>query len=187
MLFVSRAQWGAVPPSGSYTTVDATLGVKVHYEGTAVPANLAQPQNHSLCAGRVRAIQAAHMANTSEGWIDIAYNAMVCPHGYVYEGRGPHHRTGANGNVQLNVDHYAVCGMVGNTGLVQPTDAMLGGILDAIAWLRSQGRAGPEIKGHKDGYPTDCPGVPLYAWVTAGAPRPAAPPADRRRLDEEVR
>lgn len=188
MLFVSRAQWGAAPPSGLYTTVASTLGVKVHYEGTAVPADLAQPQNHGLCAGRVRAIQAAHMANTQEGWLDIAYNAMACPHGYVYEGRGPHHRTGANGNVPLNADHYAVCGMVGNSGLTEPTDLMLGAILDAIAWLRADGRAGPEIKGHRDGYNTDCPGVPLYAWVQQGAPRPTpAPPADRRRLDEEVR
>lgn len=49
---------------------------------------------------------------------------------------------------------------------------MLGALLDAIEWLRQDGGAGPEIKGHRDGYPTDCPGDPLYAWVQAGAPRP---------------
>ena len=186
MLFVSRAQWGAAAPSGQYTMVATTLGVKIHYEGTAVPADLVLPQSHTLCAGRVRAIQAAHMANVKEGWIDIAYNAMVCPHGAVFEGRGAHHRTGANGNQALNVAHYAVCGMVGDSGLTQPTDLMLGGLVDAIAWLRAQGGAGAEVLGHRDGYPTDCPGDPLYAWVRAGAPRPHAPAADRRRLDEEV-
>lgn len=189
MLFVSRVQWGAKPPTGDYVTVATTLGVKIHYEGTPVPADLAQPQNHSLCAGRVRAIQKDHMENhPDEQWIDIAYNAMVCPHGYVFEGRGVHHRTGANGSVPLNTAHYAVCGMVGDSGLTQPTDLMLNGIRDAIEWFRTQGGAGPEIKGHRDGYNTDCPGDALYAWVQKGAPRPTPTPvADRRRLDEEVK
>jgi hypothetical protein len=52
---------------------------------------------------------------------------------------------------------------------------MLNGIRDAIEWLRSQGDAGNEIKGHRDGYDTDCPGPKLYAWVKAGAPQPGRP------------
>ncbi|WP_051970607.1 peptidoglycan recognition protein family protein [Kitasatospora azatica] len=148
----------------------STQGVKVHYEGTEVPADL--PDHHEWCAGRVRDIQAAHLANTSEGWIDVAYNALVCCHGYVFEGRGLHHETGANGNQPLNRAHYAVCGMIGDSGLTQPTDALLNGLRDAIEWLQQYGGAGPEIKGHRDGYATDCPGDPLYAWVQAGAPRP---------------
>jgi hypothetical protein len=57
---------------------------------------------------------------------------------------------------------------------------MLLGILDAIEYLRAEGGAGREIKGHRDGYATSCPGEPLYRWVRAGAPRPggtAPPPA----------
>lgn len=172
MDFVARAQWGAKPPRDDWTWIDRTSGVKVHYEGTAVPADLVGADQHGRCAGRVRDIQASHMANTAEKWIDIAYNAMVCPHGTVFEGRGAHHRTGANGNGTLNDAHYAVCAMVGSSGLVSPTTAQLGGILDAVAWLRSAGGAGPEIACHQDGYPTDCPGGPLTAWVRAGAPRP---------------
>ncbi|WP_239103379.1 peptidoglycan recognition protein family protein [Microbispora corallina] len=67
-------------------------------------------------------------------------------------------------------------GLVGNAGLVEPNDAMLLGILDPIAWLRREGAAGHEIKGHRDGYSTDCPGPKLYAWVKAGAPRPGGDP-----------
>lgn len=173
MQLVTRDEWGAQPPRNDWRYVDSTDGVKIHYEGTDVPSDL--PQHHDRCAGRVRAIQASHMANTSEGWIDIAYNAMVCPHGYVFEGRGLHHETGANGNQPLNLGHYAVCGMVGDSGLTQPTDAMLHGLRDAIEWFQQQGGAGPEIKGHRDGYATSCPGGPLYAWVQAGAPRPGGP------------
>ncbi|WP_239089971.1 peptidoglycan-binding domain-containing protein [Sphaerimonospora thailandensis] len=92
-------------------------------------------------------------------------------------GRGPHHLPAANGP-GLNSGHYAVLGLVGNAGLIQPTDGILNGILDAIDYLREHGDAGWEIKGHRDGYPTDCPGDPLYAWVRKGAPRPDGGPPE---------
>ncbi|WP_457028117.1 peptidoglycan recognition protein family protein [Kitasatospora sp. P5_F3] len=173
MQFVPRAQWGAVPPSGDWRYIPDAKGVKIHYEGTSVPADLVA--DHSRCAGRVRAIQASHMADKDEGWIDLAYSAIVCPHSYVFEGRGAHHQTGANGSASLNRAHYAVCAMVGDSGLTEPTEAMLHGLRDAVEWLQRDGGAGPEIKGHRDGYATSCPGGPLYAWVQAGAPRPGVP------------
>ncbi|MGK4583494.1 peptidoglycan recognition protein family protein [Kitasatospora sp. HPMI-4] len=179
MQFVTRAQWGAVPPSSDWTYIASTDGVKIHYEGTEVPADLTGADQHGRCAGRVRDIQASHMANTSEGWIDIAYNAVVCPHGSVFEGRGLHHKTGANGNSALNAAHYAVCAMVGDSGLTEPTDDMLGGLRDAIEWFQQQGGAGDQIEGHRDGYATDCPGDPLYGWVEQGAPRPGGSSAPR--------
>jgi hypothetical protein len=175
MKFVTRAQRGAPQPKAEFTWVDSTRGTKIHYEGTAVPADLASPDQHGRCASRVNQIELSHLANTSEGYIAIAYSLMVCPHGTVYEGRGAHHKTGANGNQTLNRDHYAVCGMVGDSGLTEPTEAMLHGLRDAVEWLQRDGGAGPEIKGHRDGYATSCPGGPLYAWVQAGAPRPGAP------------
>ncbi|TDD01667.1 peptidoglycan-binding domain-containing protein [Nonomuraea deserti] len=103
---------------------------------------------------------------------------IACPHRKVFQGRGPHHLPAANGP-GLNSGHYAVLGLVGNAGLVQPPDGVLHAIVDAIEHLRGRGRAGKEIKGHRDGYATDCPGDPLYAWVRRGAPRPGtpAPPA----------
>ncbi|MFI7699765.1 peptidoglycan-binding protein [Nonomuraea sp. NPDC049480] len=102
---------------------------------------------------------------------------VACPHRKVFEGRGLHHLPAANGP-GLNAGHYAVLALVGNSGLVQPPDGVLHGILDAVQYVRDRGRAGPEIKGHRDGYATDCPGDPLYAWMRRGAPRPgeSAPP-----------
>ncbi|MGW0869957.1 peptidoglycan-binding protein [Streptomyces sp. NPDC002740] len=172
MKFVSRSAWGAKPSRYDLAYISSTLGVKVHYEGTYVPKSLADPIAHASCAGRMRDIQASHLANTKEDYSDIAYNAVVCPHGYVFEGRGLHRRTGANGNATLNAQDYAVCAMVGSSGLVVPTDAQLDGIVDAIQWLRDGGDAGERVRGHRDGYATACPGDPLYAWVQAGAPRP---------------
>ncbi len=107
-----------------------------------------------------------------DGTIYFTGNTMVaCPHRKVFMGRGPKHLPAANGP-GLNSGHYAVLGLVGNAGLTQPTDGILNGILDAIDYLREHGGAGREIKGHRDGYPTDCPGDPLYAWIRKGAPRP---------------
>ncbi|MFI6813876.1 peptidoglycan-binding protein [Nonomuraea sp. NPDC050328] len=112
---------------------------------------------------------------------------LACPHRMVFEGRGLHHLPAANG-AGLNAAHYAVLGLVGNSGLVQPPDGVLHGIRDAIEFLRSHGHAGNEIKGHRDGFNTDCPGDALYAWVRRGAPRPGtgggegAPPFPGRLL-----
>ncbi|MEU3255958.1 peptidoglycan-binding protein [Streptomyces sp. NPDC006997] len=172
MQLITRSAWGARPPRYDLAYIARTDGVKIHYEGTYVPKSLAAEAAHSTCAGRVRDIQAAHLANRAENYSDIAYNALVCPHGAVFEGRGLHRKTGANGNSALNSAHYAVCAMLGASGLVVPTDAMLDGLVDAIGWLRTGGAAGAEVRGHRDGYATACPGEPLYGWVRAGAVRP---------------
>jgi hypothetical protein len=168
MKLVTRDQLGW--PASAAPTQTSTKGVKVHYEGTEVSTKLLT--DHAECLAEWQAIRKSHLANTKEGYSDIAYNYGACPHGYLLEGRGIGHRTGANGNQPLNRAHYAIVGLVGSEGLTKPTDAMLGAIRDGIELLRKHG-AGTEIKGHRDGYATECPGGPLYAWVQKGAPRPA--------------
>ncbi len=173
--FVSRSELGW--PASAAPEQLTTKGVKVHYEGTDVEC-----KDHDDCVALVKAIRKSHLANTKENYSDIAYNILVCLHGYVFEGRGRRKRTGANGNQDLNRAHYAVCALLGSKGDTVPSDAMVEGIKDAIAYLRSYG-AGKEIKGHKDGYATACPGPALYALVKAGklepdaAPKPPAKPA----------
>ncbi|MER5750597.1 peptidoglycan-binding protein [Streptomyces sp. NPDC002088] len=168
MKLVTRAQLGW--PASAAPTQTSTKGVKVHYEGTAVSTKLLT--DHAACLAEWQAIRKSHLANVKENYSDIAYNYGACPHGYLLEGRGIGKRTGANGNQELNRAHYAIVGLVGSEGLTEPNDAMLGAIRDGIELLRQHG-AGSEIKGHRDGYATACPGGPLYAWVQKGAPRPA--------------
>lgn len=167
---VSRKEWGARAPKGSYSKVSSTKGVKVHYTGGRVDPAIVG--DHDKCVALVRSIQNHHM--DGNGWTDIGYSMVVCPHRKVFVGRGPGNVPAANGP-GLNSAHYAVLGLVGNSGLVTPPDDMLHGILDAIEYLREKGGAGKEIKGHRDGYATDCPGEALYAWVKKGAPRPGGP------------
>ena len=177
---VSRARWGARAPRGSYSTLTSTKGVKVHYTGGRVDPVLLD--DHDRCAAAVRGIQRGHM--DGNGWMDIGYSMAVCPHRQVFVGRGPRRVPAATGP-GLNSDHYAVLGLVGSSGLTQPTDDMLLGILDAIAYLRAEGGAGKEIKGHRDGYSTSCPGGPLYAWVKRGAPRPGGSTPAPQPVDDD--
>jgi hypothetical protein len=173
---VLRRDWHARERHGDYTQLDSTKGVKVHYTGGRVDPGIIG--DHAVCVSLVQSIQGYHM--DGNGWIDIGYSFVACPHRKVFEGRGLHHLPAANG-AGLNAGHYAVLGLVGNAGLVEPPDGVLHAILDAVEYVRERGNAGKEIKGHRDGYSTDCPGEPLYAWVRRGAPRPGGgttPPPD---------
>lgn len=173
MKLITRAQLGW--PASAAPDQATTRGVKVHYEGTPVSRDLLD--DHDRCIQEWKAIRKSHLANTAENYSDIAYNYGACPHGYLLEGRGIGKRTGANGNQDLNRAHYAIVGLVGSSGLVEPTDAMLAAIRDGIDLLRKHG-AGAEVKGHRDGYATACPGEALYAWVRKGAPRPGGSGGD---------
>lgn len=170
MKLVTRAQWGARDyrrPNGATLYSGSRRGVKLHYLGTAY-----SDRPHDRCDDYVRQIQAQHM--DGNGWSDIGYSFVVCTHGYVFEGRGLRRRNSANGNTTLNNQDYAVLLMVGSSGLTRPTDAQLHGARDAIEYCRREGPAGTWLGGHRDGYATACPGDVIYAWVKAGAPRPAA-------------
>lgn len=162
MYFVDRDGWGARAPREAYTPISSPAGVKIHYVGT-----LFGGREHSECDDYMRETQNYQMDESPENYFDFAYSLAVCQHGYVYDGRGKGHRSGANGNQELNANHYAVLGFVAKYGITQPSSSMITGLQDAIAYLRRAG-AGNDIKGHRDGYSTECPGSALYALVQDG-------------------
>ncbi|MFE9099832.1 peptidoglycan recognition protein family protein [Actinomadura geliboluensis] len=164
MKFVSRAAWGARHGRGSTAVTPAQGGVTIHYEGGGKLTG----HPHSECDNRVRNIETYHVEHN--GWAGIAYTALVCEHGYVFEGRGLGHRTAANGTNSGNQNWYAVCALIGDKDV--PSAALKAGILDAIAWCRKSGGAATRVNGHRDHLSTSCPGDRLYAWVRAGAPAP---------------
>lgn len=165
---VTRAELGW-PESEAPKQTDPVVGVKIHYEGTKVGVF-----SHDRCKQRWTAIRRSHLANTAEGYSDVAYNYAVCQHGTAMEGRGLGRRTGANGNQTLNRSHYAILVMIG-TGDSAPA-AVIPTVKELIRYLRAHG-TGKEIKGHRDGYATSCPGDALYALVKSGKfePGTAAP------------
>jgi hypothetical protein len=174
--FVSRREWGARPPR-SRSSLSSPRGVTIHWEGPRMG-----PFPHSSCASKVRGIQNFHM--DSRRWSDVAYTAIVCPHGYVYECRGVGVRTAANGTSAGNASWYAVCALAGRGDPATPE--LLRGLSDAIEWLRRSG-AGNAVNGHRDHKATECPGDRLYQWArTYVPPLPPASPIPDIEEDEIV-
>jgi hypothetical protein len=165
--YISRKDLGW-PASAAPKKTKKTKGVKIHYEGVRVPS-----MDHSKCKAHWTDIRKSHLANTKENYSDVAYNYAVCQHGSLLEGRGLGHRTGANGSAALNEDHDAIVVLVG-TEYKTVTPKVIEGLKEGIKRLRASG-TGNEIKGHRDGYATACPGDALYALVKAGKLEPGKP------------
>ncbi|HEY9352388.1 MAG TPA: endonuclease/exonuclease/phosphatase family protein [Nocardioides sp.] len=172
--FVTKEAWGST--LGRQATprthpIGQTYGVTLHWEG---PHMGSFP--HSACDDKVRGIERYHEVN--RGWADLAYNAVVCPHGYVFEGRGVNTQSAANGNSDDNDDWYALCYLGGEGDPF--TDAAKIAFIEAVQWLRSDGNAGSRVNGHRDHKSTECPGGTIYRWLQSANfsadPTPPPPP-----------
>lgn len=159
----TRTAWNARPPTSTRTTVDISRRTEFfnHYIGPGSPNFAGRP--HSECLTQVRAWQLQHQ---NQGWKDIGYNALVCGHARLVEGRGleysgshcPDHNTTGFG-VQFMV-----------AGTEKPTPAMyarMRKLYDDLVKLKGGALA---KRGHRDGVSTSCPGDIVYAWVKAGMP-----------------
>jgi hypothetical protein len=177
--FVSRAAWGARRPKYGYSSIRETAqGNTAHYEG---PRMGAFP--HTSCATKVRGIQNFHM--DSRGWNDVAYNSIVCPHGYIYECRWYGARGGANGTSTGNKLSYAHCALIGEGDLVTADLKM--GMTNVRRYFESLG-SGTKQWGHRDWKATACPGEPLYDWVKSGwgFNTPTPTPPTKSQEDDDV-
>lgn len=162
---VRRSEWGARAPRSRQPLVPS-FGTTVHWEGPHMGSF-----EHGQCAQKVRQIQNFHM--DTRGWVDIAYTALVCPHGWAYEGRWVSTRTAANGTTAGNSSAYALC-YLGGVG--DPfTTAAQRAVRTVVDWLDRHGGAGPGRNCHRDWKSTECPGDTICTWVRAGLPTPAAP------------
>lgn len=161
MKFVYRGQWGARPPK-CVNQLPPIDGIAYHYTAS----NADEQASHRNCAARVRAVQAYHM--DTQGWCDIAYNWLVCKHGYVYQGRGQH-RSGATGNAN---DHtVAICFLGDDTaGRDDLTNEGRQALVDATRHVhRVLRKPSLTYKGHRDYMSTSCPGDQIHAFVTGAA------------------
>ena len=140
-------------------------------------------------ASIVRGIELYHVK--SNGWNDIGYNFLVDKYGQIFEGRyggitrpvvGAHAQGFNTGSVGI-----AVIGDYGSTSI---TPAARAALVSLIAWKLDLAHVDPlssvvrvsagnprypagravtlkAISGHRDVYPTSCPGARLYAQLPA--------------------
>jgi hypothetical protein len=159
---VSRSEWGARPFTCSepLPKIDAIV---VHY--TASDAD--EQALHRNCAARVRAIQAFHMSpspsDPSKPWCDIAYNFLVCKHGFVFVGRGWKRKSAATG--AANAHTISVCFLGDNTA--HRDDVTADGRRALAQWVRRARERfpGSSVKGHRNFTATACPGDELMRWI----------------------
>ncbi len=168
--FVSRSEWGAMPPRQVSKRDPSTLaGVAVHWFGSPSAA-----ASHDRCPALLRGVQSGHMApgglGTADGANDIGYNHAVCPHGVAYTLRGFGVQTGANGTTRGNQEYAAVVYMGGEKDGRPVTAEALPVIAEVIRLWQEQG-AGPLVKPHGFFTGSKCPGPDLRTWLDS-APKP---------------
>lgn len=147
----SRSTTGLVQPrSVSHAVWPGQGGLAIHWAGD----HQGLAGGHAACQARLRQWQGFHMH--TRGWVDLAYNWVVCQHGVVMVGRGWAVRSAANGSNDGNDRYLAACWL---GGLNDPPPSAQA--LTAFEWLinevRSRG-AGRDVQPHHTFFPTECPG-----------------------------
>lgn len=165
-IVVTRNEWGARAPKTPLARITGVRGVGLHWEGPEMGWF-----EHHTCHARVRAIQNFHM--DSRRWVDVAYNALVCYHGYIFQGRWIGTRSAANGTNEANGSYYAICGLFGQNDPF--TDEMKQAYWDCINIFREHGGAGQDIKTHREFKATMCAGPGVQDWKDSGLPLPGPP------------
>jgi len=153
--WVTRAQWGAARSVGAENRWGAVrYGIAVHWSGADNHGD-----GHSLCTAKVRSIQRYHQQ--TQGWADIAYNYVICSHGYVFVGRGESAASAAQGTEAGNATFSAVCFLQG------PHDALTPVAEGAFTGLRTylmQRKVRDRVWPHLRFTSTECPGPVLRKW-----------------------
>jgi hypothetical protein len=163
MPYISRSDWGAVPPVKTLPVSTRLKGFCLHYMGFPVRAE--DPVR------LVQSIQRNHMAKPKSWW-DIAYNELIAQDGTVLEGRGMLHRCGAQGSTAHNRAYIALGLLLGDGD--EPTPEMIQAVRERIAVVRYFQPQATKIVGHSDLKPTSCPGIHVRALIRQGAFEPDA-------------
>jgi len=147
--WVPRASWLAARSSGDENRWGAVrYGIAVHWTAVDILG-----RKHILCGTQVRGIQRYHQL--SKGWADIAYNYVICSHGYVFVCRGEQSASAANGTTAANQTYPAVCFM---SGPHDPLPLAAWAAFDDLRLYLMQRKVGPKVSPHLLFTTTECPG-----------------------------
>lgn len=179
---VTRRQCG-LRPARSAKRFAPSKASTVHWMGPTTTVAGRTTWGHDKCPGLVRGIQNFHM--DGQGWSDIAYNFLVCPHGVVFEGRGLNVRSAANGTNAGNSTSHAICALAGEGNPFSESEKKA--LRDARDFIDRGSSAPGGLMCHSDHKSTACPGDARRNWVRGGqggggaaSSRPGSLPTLRR-------
>jgi len=154
---ITREQWSAKPPIGSYVPHNPYRFAQHHTAGRRV-ATLAQG------IAEQQFIQDFHQ--NGRGWQDIGYHFTVDDSGRIYAGVPPQFRgthTGGNNTGNIGIAYfgnYQISGQV-------PTQAAIDALPKIWSYLAFEFGVNPDsLFGHRDYKATDCPGDNFYPRLT---------------------
>jgi len=149
---ISRSEWGATPFTPEQ--VFWPSGVSLHVHHTAGPQN--QP---------VKEIERFHIK--VRGWPAIGYSYLVDARGNIYEGRGPN----VKGAHSPPVNDQPSVALIGLYSIIAPSKAQRAAVWDLLDHINAG-----QLRGHRDSFPTSCPGDAAYqSVVLRGRPKVTKP------------
>lgn len=152
---ISREEWGAEPPRGTFTTHEIDH-ITIHHAGDSVA---------TTGPARFRSWQAWHF---HLGWPDLAYHFIVGRDGNVYEGR-PFTAVGDTATEYDPTGHLLIV-VEGDFDIITPTADQLERLAEMVAWASMRFDVPvDQIAGHRDYAATPCPGDYLYAHIVDGS------------------
>jgi len=164
--YYGRSAWTSSPrPADRLVPLDPgqVRGVAIHHTGSATPLGRTTLQRSARRLEDERIV-----ATGVRGWSDVPCQAAIDVDGRVFDCRGIDHRPQANGNPTANAHYGAVTLLLGAGD--DPTPAMVEAFRDwrLTHWLTRYPRA-TAVVGHRDLYPTDCPGPAVHDLIRSGA------------------
>lgn len=151
---VTRAEWGANPPRGTYTPHDPYRFAQHHTAGKRIS---------TLADGIIEMQMTQDFHQNGRGWQDIGYHFLIDDAGRLYEGVPPDFRgTHAGGNNTGNIG----ISYMGNLHIAgeNPTPAALESLIGMWSWLAFHYGVSPDsLLGHQNYSATACPGDNLYS------------------------
>lgn len=144
-------------------------GITLHWPTGGNMLGLSQSQ----VAEKLRWWRAAHVAKT---WADIGYNYAVDGSGRKWYLTGLNVGAHAGGTGAGNTDSVGIVLVIGEGE--EPNAAMIQGVKELHAEIRTSMPQATKIYGHRDWVGTECPGDAVYAAIKAGTFSGAPTPSD---------
>lgn len=166
---VRRSAFGWPALSDSVPHVDTDQGMVGHYDGEQKLLPKVALREHDACVTYWKQTRQFHM--NGHRWTDIGYAYMVCPCGFILEGRGYGRQQAAElptpGKLQNGNSRYISVTFGLGPG-EHPTEAQLEAWHELRDWLMESHGVASAVHGHRDFTSTDCPGDVIYGLVKDG-------------------